>query len=59
MYGSIPQYFFEFYDNLNDWKASFKFNIDSTSHLELPNTEYMSLHKGYAKYFWLFLHLDA
>ena len=50
-YGSIPQYFFEFYDNLNEWSASFKYNTESTSHQELPNTENVSLSKGYARLF--------
>ena len=48
-YGSIPQYFLEFSDNLKEWNASFKSRTDSTSHLELPNTENVSLSKGYAK----------
>ena len=50
-YGSIPQYFFEFSDNHNEWNTSFKSNTNSTSHLELPNTENVSLSKGYAKLF--------
>ena len=33
------QYFFECSDNLKEWNASFKSKTDSTSHLELPNTE--------------------
>ena len=45
-YGSIPQYFLEFSDNLNEWKVSFKSRTDNTSHLELPNTENVSFHKG-------------
>ena len=48
-YGSILQYFFEFSDNHNEWNASFKLNTRSTLHLELPNTENMSLSKGYAR----------
>ena len=47
-YGSIPQYFFAFFDNFSEWNASFKSNTDSTSHLELPYTENVSLSKGYA-----------
>ena len=45
-YGSIPQYFLEFSDNLHEWNVSFKSRIDSTSYLELPNTENISLSKG-------------
>ena len=37
--GSIPQYFFEFSDNLREWGACFKSKTDSMSHLELPNDE--------------------
>ena len=36
---------------MDEWNASFKSNTDSTSHLELPNTENMSLSKGYARIF--------
>ena len=42
-------------DNLNEWKASFKSSTDNTSHLELPNTENVSLSKGYAKLFFAIL----
>ena len=49
---SIPQYFLEFSDNLKDWNASFKSRTDDTLHLELPNTENLSLSKGYAKLFF-------
>ena len=52
-YGSIPKYFFEFSDNLREWKASFRSNTDNTSHFELPNTENVSLTKGYTKLFLL------
>ena len=48
-YESIPQYLFEFSNNLSELNASFKSNTDSTSHLELPNTENVSLSKGYAR----------
>ena len=41
-YGNIPQYLFEFFESLKEWKASFKSNTDRTSHLELPNTENVS-----------------
>ena len=51
-YGSIPQYFFEFSDNLREWNASFKSKTDNTSHFELPSTENVSLTKGYAKLFF-------
>ena len=51
--------FLEFSDNLNEWKASFKSRTDSISHLELPNTENVSLIKGYAKLFLLSLLLNA
>ena len=51
-YGSILQYFLEFSDNLNEWKAFFKSRTDKTSQLELPNTENVSLSKGYAKLFF-------
>ena len=54
-YGSIPQYFREFSDNFNEWKASFKSRTDKTSHLERPNTENVSLCKGYAKLFFAVL----
>ena len=33
----------------------FKYNTDSTSHLELPNTENVPFGKGYAKLFLAFL----
>ena len=49
--GSIPQYFFEFSDSLKEGNASLKPSTDNTSHLELPNTENVSLSKGYAKLF--------
>ena len=42
-YGSIPQYSLEFSDNLKEWNESFKSKTDRTSHLELPNTENVSL----------------
>ena len=45
-YGSILQYFFEFSDSLNEWKASFRSSTDSTSHFEFPNTENVSLTNG-------------
>ena len=57
--GSIPQYVFEFSDNLSEWNASFKSNTDSTSHLELPNTDNVSLSRGYARLFWLFSCLNV
>ena len=41
-YGSIPQYIFEFSDNLVEWIASFKSNTDCALHLKLPNTENVS-----------------
>ena len=41
----------EFSDNLREWNASFKSKTDNTSHFELPNTENVSLTKGYAKLF--------
>ena len=47
--GSIPQYLFEFSDNLMSEKHSSNLNTDSTSHLELPNTEKVSPTNGYAK----------
>ena len=50
-YGSIPKYLFEFSDSLSESNASFKSNIDNTSHLELPNTENVSINNGYAKFF--------
>ena len=53
--GSIPQYFLEFSNNLNEWKASFKPRTDNTSHLDLPNTENVTLSKGYAKLFFTIL----
>ena len=46
MYGNIPQYLFEFSDNLSEWNAAFKSNTDNTSHLELPNIENVSLIRG-------------
>ena len=49
------QYFLEFSDNLKEWNASFRSNTDNTSHLELPNTENVSLSKGYAKLFFAIL----
>ena len=51
----MPQYFFKFSDNLKEWNASFKSQTDSTSNLELPNTENVSLSKGYAKLFFAIL----
>ena len=48
-YGSIPQYLFEFSDNLGEWNASFKSKTDNISHFKLPSTENVSLIKGYAK----------
>ena len=54
-YGSIPQYLFEFSDNLSEWKESFRFNTERTSHFELSNTENMSLANGYAKLFFAIL----
>ena len=54
-YGSIPQYFIEFSDNHNEWNVSFKSRTDSTSYLELPNTEKISFSKGYAKLFFAIL----
>ena len=56
-YGSIPQCFFEFSDNLREWNVSFKSKTDNTSHLELPYTENVSLTKGYAKLFFTILTL--
>ena len=53
-YRSIPQYFFEFSDNLREWNAAFKSKTDNTSHLELPNAENVSLTKGYAKLFFCY-----
>ena len=38
-------------DSLSKGNVSFKSNTDSTSHLELPNTENVSFSKGYAKLF--------
>ena len=43
--------FFEFSESLSGWNVSFKCNTDSTSHLELPNTENVSFSKGYAKFY--------
>ena len=54
-YGSIPQYFFEFSDNLRERNASFKSKTDNTSHFVLPSTENVSLTKGYAKLFFAIL----
>ena len=54
-YGSVLQYFFEFSDNLREWKASFKSKTDNTSHFELPSTENVSVTKGYAKLFFTIL----
>ena len=54
-YGSILQYLLEFSDNLKEWSASFKSRPNNTSHLELPNTENVSLSKGYAKLFFAIL----
>ena len=42
-----------------EWEASFKSRTDNTSHLELPNTENVSLSKGYANLVFIFLHLNA
>ena len=50
-----PTVFLEFSDNLKEWNASFKSRTDDTSHLELPNTENVSLSKGYAKLFFAIL----
>ena len=50
-YGKIPQYFFEYSDNLRDWKTAFKSNTERTSYLELPNIANMSFINGYAKLF--------
>ena len=54
-YGSIPQYLFEFSDNLHEQKASFKSNTNRTSHFELPKTENVSLTNAYAKLFFTIL----
>ena len=54
-YGSIPQYFLEFSDSLQEWIASFKSRTDNTSLLELPNTENVSLIKGYARLYFAIL----
>ena len=43
---SIPQYFFECSDSLNEWNEFFRSSIDSTSHFELPNTEKISFSSG-------------
>ena len=45
----------DFFDNRKEWNASFKSNTDITSHLELPNSENVSLNKGYAKLFFAIL----
>ena len=45
-YGNIPQYFFEFSNNLSERNASFKSNTDNPSYLELPNTVNVSFNKG-------------
>ena len=50
-YGNMPQYLFEFSESLSEWNASFKSNTYRTLHLELPNTENLSLNNGYAKLF--------
>ena len=58
-YGSILQHFLESSDNHNEWNTSFDPNTDSTSNLELPNTENVSLSKGYARLFLAILMLDV
>ena len=40
---------------IKKWNASFKSRTDNVSHLELPNTENISLSKGYAKLFFAIL----
>ena len=42
-------------DNCNEWNASFRSRTDSTSHLELPNTENVSFSKGDARLFFVIL----
>ena len=54
-YGRIPQYIFEFSDNLSEWKASFRSNTERQSHLELPNIANVSFINGYAKVFLVIL----
>ena len=51
----MPHYFLEFSDNLKEWNASIKSRTDNTSYPELPNTENVSLSKGYAKLFFVIL----
>ena len=58
-YGKIPQYFCEFSDNLREWNASFKFNMESTSHLELPSATNVFFINGYAKSSWQFQYSNA
>ena len=50
-YGKIPQYHLEFSESIKEWNASFKSNIDKTSHLQLPYTENVSFNNGKAKLF--------
>ena len=45
-YGKIPQYLLKFSESLRERNASFKSSTDSTSHLELSNTENVSFSKG-------------
>ena len=51
----MPLYFFECSDNLKEWNASFKSKTGSTLHLQLSNTENISLSSGYAKLFFAIL----
>ena len=53
--GNIPQYLFESSKSLSEWNASFKSNIERTSHLELPRPENVSLTNGWAKLFFSIL----
>ena len=44
--GVIPQYLFESSESHNEWNAFFRCSTKSTSHLEFPRTENVSLTKG-------------
>ena len=46
-------------DSLNEWNVSFKCNSDSASHLELPNTENISLIVDKPDRSLLFSHLSV
>ena len=50
-----PKELFVISETFKEWNVSFKSRIYSASHLVLPNTENVSLSKGYDKLFFAIL----